>query len=210
MQLLGRLVIKNETKIAELLNAEHTGRLGTLDESGFPQIVPMNFAFVEGSIYMHSHTRGEKLDNIARDSRAGFEVDHEFEFLPSYFEDEHDASLADTLYASVVIKGRASLVHDRQEKCRALNALMSKYQPEGRYDPLTAQSGVLDDVAVIRLKPDSIRGKYKIGQHIRDEARKELALKILARNSPGAAKTLQVMGYEPDGDGLRQVASPEW
>lgn len=210
MQLLGRLEMRDEKKIAELLDTEHTGRLATIDESGCPQIVPMNFAFLDGSIYMHSHTKGEKLDNIARNALAGFEVDREYEFLPSYFADEHDASLADTLYASVVIKGRAGIVEDAEEKCRALNALMSKYQPEGRYDPIRPHDGVLAAVAVIRIVPDSVRGKYKIGQHLRDQERVELGSKILARGSPGAEQTLRIMGLEIDGGQVRIASRPKW
>ena len=42
-------------------------------------------------------TQKEKnLDNVRRNPRVGFEVDRELEFLPSYFEDPKDASLADT------------------------------------------------------------------------------------------------------------------
>ena len=46
---------------------------------------------------MHSHRRGEKLENIKRNDKVGFEVDRSLEFLPSYFFDPTDASLADTL-----------------------------------------------------------------------------------------------------------------
>ena len=108
MQLLGKLEIKSPERIARFLNTEHVGRIATMDERGYPQVIPMNFVFLDGFIYLHSHIRGEKLDNIRRNPKAGFEVDRELEFLPSYFEDPHDASLADTLYVSVVIKGTAS------------------------------------------------------------------------------------------------------
>ncbi|GFN40620.1 MAG: hypothetical protein YK1309IOTA_2130001, partial [Marine Group I thaumarchaeote] len=136
MQLLGRLEIKSKEKIKEFLDLEHVGRIASIDENGFPQIIPMNFVFLNDAIYMHSHTKGEKLDNIRRNEKVGFEVDRELEFLPSYFEDPKDASLADTLYISVVVKGTGSIVEDRNEKTLALNGLMKKYQPEGRYDPL--------------------------------------------------------------------------
>ena len=97
MQLLGRLEIKSQEKITQFLNEEHVGRIASLDKDGFPQIIPMNFAFVNGVIYMHSHTRGEKLDNIKTNPKVGFEVDRELEFLPSYFSSPTDASQADTL-----------------------------------------------------------------------------------------------------------------
>ena len=82
----------------------------------------------------------------------GFEVDRELEFLPSYFEDPKNASLADTLYISIVVKGIASIVTDREEKTLALNGLMKKYQPEGGYDPITSEMRVLDGVAVFLSK----------------------------------------------------------
>ncbi|EPA04617.1 pyridoxamine 5'-phosphate oxidase family protein, partial [Candidatus Nitrosarchaeum limnium] len=136
MQLVGILQIKSTRKIQEFLNQEHVGRISSIDDNGYPQIIPMNFVYIDNCIYMHSHTKGEKIENIHRNNKVGFEVDRELEFLPSYFEDPKDASLADTLYISVVIKGKASLVTDKEEKTLALNGLMEKYQPEGRYEPL--------------------------------------------------------------------------
>ena len=125
----------------------------------------MNFVFLNDVIYMHSHTRGEKLENIKRNDRVGFEVDRELEFLPSYFEDPKNASLADTLYISVVIKGKGVIVDDKKEKTFALNGLMEKYQPEGRYEPISPEMDVVDEVAIIKVIPDTLKGKYKIGQN---------------------------------------------
>ena len=80
MKLLGKLEMRSPRRIAEFLEAEHVGRIATIDENGYPQVIPMNFAFVGGFVYMHSHVRGEKLDNIRRNEMAGFEVDRELEF----------------------------------------------------------------------------------------------------------------------------------
>ena len=210
MQLLGRLEIKSKQKIKEFLDVEHVGRIASIDEKGYPQIIPMNFVFLNDAIYMHSHTKGEKLNNIRRNQKVGFEVDRELEFLPSYFEDPKDASLADTLYISVVIKGNASIVQNNNEKTLALNGLMKKYQPEGNYDPLTPDMQVLDEVAIIKITPDSIRGKYKIGQNLRKDERVDLANKIKERNTPSAKDTLKIMGFEITKDGLKMFDEPIW
>ena len=210
MQLVGILQIKSKEKIAQFLNSEHVGRIASVDENGFPQVIPMNFVFLNDAIYMHSHTKGEKLDNIRNNSKVGFEVDRELEFLPSYFEDPKDASLADTLYISVIIKGNGLIIEDRSEKTVALNALMQKYQPEGKYEPLTSQMQVVDEVAIIKVIPNSITGKYKIGQNLRPEDRIELAKRIFERNSPTAINTLKVMGFEVTQDGLKMVDEPVW
>ena len=210
MQLVGRLQIQSKEKIAEFLNQEHVGRIATMDSNGYPQIIPMNFVFFNNAIYMHSHTKGEKLENIKTNPKSGFEVDRELEFLPSYFSSPTDASQADTLYISVVIKGESVLVQDQGEKTLALNALMQKYQPEGQYEPLQPDMDVLNYVAVIKVLPEEINGKYKIGQHMNPSSRMELAQKILLRNTSTAKQTLKTMGFEVTAEGLKMVDEPVW
>ena len=195
MQLLGKLEIKSKEKIIEFLNSESTGRIASIDANGFPQIIPMNFVFIKDVIYMHSHIRGEKLENIKRNGKVGFEVDRSLEFLPSYFFDPTDASLADTLYISVVMKGICTIVEDKEEKTLALNGLMKKYQPEGGYEPMNPQMEVLNEVAVIKIIPNTMRGKYKIGQTLKHEEKLELAENIFKRNSKTARNTLEMMGF---------------
>jgi len=210
MQLVGKLQIRSFEKIKEFLHEEHVGRISSIDENGFPQTIPMNFVFLNDVIYMHSHVKGEKLDNISRNNKVGFESDRELEFLPSYFDDPNDASLADTLYISVVIKGIGSIVTDREEKTLALNELIAKYQPEGQYDPIKSDMQVLDAVTVIKVTPETIHGKYKIGQNMNPADRMDLAQKILKRDSPSAKQTLKIMGFEVTDDGLRMVDEPVW
>jgi len=210
LQLVGKLQIRSFEKIKEFLNEEHVGRISSIDKNGFPQIIPMNFVFLNDVIYLHSHVKGEKLDNISRNNKVGFEADRELEFLPSYFEDPYDASLADTLYISVVIKGIGSFVIDRKEKTLALNGLMEKYQPEGQYDPIKSDMQVLDIVTVLKITPQSIHGKYKIGQNMNSADRLDLAQKILKRNSSSAKQTLKIMGFEETDDGLRMIDEPVW
>jgi len=210
VQLLGRLEIKSKEKIIEFLNQQETGRVSSIDKDGFPQIIPMNFVYANDAIYMHSHPKGEKLENISKNPKVGFEVDQSLEFLPSYFTSPTDASQADTLYISVVIKGKASLVSDPKEKTMALNELMKKYQPEGGYEKLTPDMGVIEEVAIIKVVPVTMRGKYKIGQHWDKKTRLEIAKKILERNSPTAQNTIKMMGVTKTKDGLQVSEERNW
>ena len=210
MQLVGKLIIKSKNKIIKFLSEESTGRISSIDKEGFPQIIPMNFVFLDNSVYMHSHIRGEKIENIKRNSKVGFEVDRNLEFLPSYFSDPDDASLADTLYISVVIKGEAVLVEDRKEKVLALNGLMEKYQPEGQYTPMREDMDVLDATAVIKVTSKKMNGKYKIGQNMSKEEKIELATKILDKNSKTAKETVKIMGFVMKNDKLVMKEDVEW
>ena len=111
---------------------------------------------------------------------------------------------------SVVIKGEAEIVGNRKEKVLALNGLMKKYQPEGNYEPMNENMEVLDAVAVIKVIPKEMNGKYKIGQHMSSNDRMVLAKKILQRNSPTAQTTLKIMGFEVIDGGLRMIDEPKW
>ena len=212
MQLIKKYEIQSKHKMIEFLNEQPVGRVASLDGSGYPQVIPMNFVYHDGAVYMHSHPFGEKLDNIRRNPNVGFEVDQHICFLPSYFFHPTDASQADTLYISVVIKGKAELVHGNEEKALALNALMEKYQKEGRYEALVADMPSVHEVAIIKVIPRDIRGKYKIGQHWTRPYRLKMARNILEREGrENARPILRIMGIDiiAGEESLQVIEEPE-
>ncbi len=212
MQLVKKYEIQSKHKMVEFLNSQPVGRIASLDGNGYPQVIPMNFVYYGGVIYMHSHPFGEKLDNIRRNPNVGFEVDQHVCFLPSYYFHMTDASQADTLYISVVVKGKAEIVHRNEEKAQALNALMEKYQKEGRYQALDASMPSVHEVAIIKVIPRDMRGKYKIGQHWARAYRLKMARNIIEREGLEIARPiLQIMGIDitADGSSLYVKEEPE-
>lgn len=202
MQLLKKYEIRSKDRIIEFLNSQPAGRIASIDKNGFPQVIPMNFVYAFDAIYMHSHPFGEKLDNIRRNSNVGFEVDRHVCFLPSYYFHPRDASQADTLYISVIIKGKAEIVQDNEQKARALNALMEKYQKEGRYEALDADTPTVHEVAILKVTPLDMRGKYKIGQHWSRPYRLKMARNIVEREDLATARSvLAIMGIEIGANG---------
>ena len=213
MQLTNRFQIKSEHRIIDFLNSQPVGRICSIDINGFPQVIPMNFVFVNAqhemkmnkhstpinsdAVYMHSHPFGEKIENIKRNSKVGFEVDQHVCFLPSYYFHPTDASQADTLYISVVIKGNAFMIDNPIEKAFALNMLMRKYQIEGIYESLNQSMRSVRAVSVIKVVPQEIRGKYKIGQHWTPNYRLKIAEKIKRREGIiNSRQILNIMGLE--------------
>lgn len=206
MQLVKKYEIQSKQKIIDFLNSQPAGRLASIDKNDYPQVIPMNFVYADGAIYMHSYPFGEKLDNIRRNPNVGFEVDQHICFLPSYYFHPTDASQADTLYISVVIKGRAEIVEDAEEKARALNALMEKYQKEGRYKVLDANMPVVREVAIIRVIASDMRGKYKIGQHWAPAYRLKMARNIVKREGlENALPILAIMGISAKADNSLEI-----
>ncbi len=206
MQLVKKYEIQSKDMIKQFLNSQPVGRIASLDRNGFPQIIPMNFVYQNDAIYMHSHPFGEKLENIRRNPDVGFEADRHICFLPSYYFHPTDASQADTLYISVVIKGKAEIVDSMDEKAIALNALMEKYQKEGRYEVLDAYTPSVREVAVIKVIPSDMRGKYKIGQQWSRPYRLRMARNIIKREGlKNAEDIVRLMGIEITNNGLDLV-----
>jgi uncharacterized protein len=171
----------HDRKIMEgLLAGAPVGRLGTIGRDGCPMIKPVNFVHHRGGIYFHSALEGEKIDAIRRDGRVCFEID-----LPiAYVKSTGMPCKADYLYQSVIIKGKAHILSDRDEGVSALRALMEKYQPEGGYGNFPAEKLAL--TAVVRIDIDEITGKQDLGK----ESEREAVLQIL-RHRPLPAVVLE-------------------
>ncbi|MDG7050792.1 MAG: pyridoxamine 5'-phosphate oxidase family protein, partial [Nitrososphaerota archaeon] len=69
---------------------------------------------------------------------------------------------------------------------------------------------VIDEVTIIKVMPKTMRGKYKIGQHMDKTTRTEIAKKILEKNSPTARQTIQAMGFDIIENDVRLVRDPTW
>jgi nitroimidazol reductase NimA-like FMN-containing flavoprotein (pyridoxamine 5'-phosphate oxidase superfamily) len=149
--------IKDPAVITDLFTQSHVGRLGTIGADGSPMIKPLNFVYLDGDIYFHSAREGEKMDDMKRDARVCFEID-----LPlGYVRNDKSPCRAGYRYRSVIVKGRALTVEDRETKLRVLAALMEKYQPEGGYGPIPEDKLAL--TAVVRIIIHRVSGKEDPG-----------------------------------------------
>ena len=150
--------IKDQSAIADLLHQCSIGRLGTAGNDGYPMVKPLNFAYHDGRIYFHTAKEGEKIDDIRRDNRVCFEVD-----LPiAYVRGNENPCNAEYLYRSVIIRGRAHIITDSQEKIFALQKLMEKYQPEGGYGEFPGEK--LAITGIVRIDIEAMTGKEDLGK----------------------------------------------
>jgi hypothetical protein len=113
------------------------------------------------------------------------------------------------LYISVVIKGKASIVTDNREKAFAMNAMMQKYQAEGGYTRLAEGMKSIQHLTVIKINPEIITGKYKIGQEWTAKYKSNIARKIIEREGIGRAKeVLEQMKIKILADGDVEITDP--
>lgn len=129
-------------------------RLG-LCRDGKPYVVPLNFAWqVRGGqlfIYAHSAAKGVKLDIIAQNPQACFEVDCAYQTLTHAEPCEWSAA-----YQSVIGEGLVRLLDDPAAKAAALDLLMQRYGFSGKPGYSAAQ---VRAVAVLEFAVSHICGK---------------------------------------------------
>jgi hypothetical protein len=83
---------------------------------------------------------------------------------------------------------------------------MEKYQKEGKYEALDAEMPVLEEVAIIKVTPKDMRGKYKVGQHWARPYRLKMAKKIIDREGlDNARPVLAIMAVEIAADGSLEI-----
>lgn len=184
-------------QMEKLLEEATHGFLGLTGPDGWPRVVPLNYVTLDGKLYFHGATEGEKMDSLAADDRVTFVVVEDFSLVPSYFRDPKFACPATQYYKAVAIRGRARIVEGADEKARALQALMEKLQPEGGYVPITASEPMyrksLRTTAVVAIEIERMTAKFKFGQNLPASKREEVADQLTARGCPIDHRTVAEM-----------------
>ncbi|MBI3794612.1 MAG: pyridoxamine 5'-phosphate oxidase family protein [Nitrospinae bacterium] len=164
------------------------GELGITDSSGFPRVIPVNFAWHEGAVYFHGAGSGEKFELLTNGPKVTFMAYLTYSSVPSYWRSPKYACPASIYYKSAYIKGRGSLVENPAEKADALNVIMQKYQPEGGYSQISADDPLykngLAETAVFKILPETAEVKNKMGQNLPPETKKTIIEKLVERGTP--------------------------
>lgn len=186
-------VVTDQDVLERWLHEAVVGRLATVDEDGYPVIKPVNFVYHDGSIYFHGASAGEKLDDIARCDRVGFEVDHVIAVTPP----PERGCQTHCLYRSVIIRGRARVLvaaEDAATKRRALELLIAKHS-----DASAAMSeAAIQETAVVEIRVEHMTGKEDLGQRWSPERKRAVARLLVARDGDSAREAVEALGLAWD------------
>lgn len=189
--------VENKEETEAFLREKHDGVLTFRGTDGWPKAVPLNYVYHEGAVYFHGSKLGEKMSGLSEDPRAEFVVFQAHAFIPSYFTDPVMACPATVFFRSVRFRGIVHQVEDAEEKADALGALLGKMQPEGGHAPIDPRdpkyASQLRGVAVLRLDPELVTGKFKFGQNLSEKKIGGVLSGLETRGLPGDAETLEII-----------------
>ncbi|WP_319507773.1 pyridoxamine 5'-phosphate oxidase family protein [uncultured Methanolobus sp.] len=144
-------IIVDEDMILTILHEAIVCRIG-LCKNNVPYVVPMNFAYHDNAIYLHSARTGKKLAIINANPHVCFEMEYKAEVSPA-----HTSCGWSMKYYSIIGWGDSALVTDKGDKTKALNLLMEKYAGEKK---TSYNDAVLDKVAIVRINITEMTGKF--------------------------------------------------
>ena len=127
------------------------GVLSTVGADGWPYGVPVNYAVMDGAIYIHCAKEGHKLDNIRYCDKVCFTAVTRADILSAEFS---------TDFESAVAYGRASET-DADEKTLALLAIIAKYSPEHRSAGEAYVRRAAEEAHMLRIDVEHITGKAR-------------------------------------------------
>ncbi|MDR1809194.1 MAG: pyridoxamine 5'-phosphate oxidase family protein [Prevotella sp.] len=120
------ITIETEEKaqIEEIIRKCKVCHVGLIDAQGLPYVVPMNFGYAEGIIYLHSAPSGRKIDA----ARANPQVCITFSTAAELaYQHEEVACSYRMKGGSVICRGQAVFEENYEEKVKALDCIMRQY-----------------------------------------------------------------------------------
>ncbi|WP_242346372.1 GNAT family N-acetyltransferase [Anaeromyxobacter terrae] len=169
--------------------------LATTTPDGAPVLRAIDAAVLEDGVFFHGAHAGEKATCLGRPAVVSAEevVAH----VPSWMADPVRACPATTLFRSVQVHGTLTAVEDPAVKARALEALMRRWQPEGRYQPIDAHDplyrGELAGVRVFSVPLERVDGKWKLLQNRAPQEIERVLLGLWERGAPGDAEAIEAI-----------------
>lgn len=115
----------------------------------YPYVLPLNFVWLDGRIYLHCGFTGRKLDLLRQDGRVGFAAALDVTIV---------RERSTTWYKSVSGCGHIRIVEDTEEKRRALDALSLRYAARC---PRPAPEAMLRRANVLCIDVENISGKER-------------------------------------------------
>ncbi len=126
--------------------------VGFADTDGTPYVLPMNFGYNDGNIYLHSGPEGSHLEILKRNNKlcitfcTGDKLVYQHADVACSYSMRSD---------SVICRGSVVFIDDIDEKAKAMNTMMSHFTDK----PFTYSLPAITNVKVWKIEVESFNTK---------------------------------------------------
>lgn len=143
--------ITNQAEIEAILKKAFVCHLGLADGDQ-PYVVPMNYGYEDGHIYLHGADEGRKIDILKKNDKVCFEMEL---FQSEIIKGGDQPCDWGTAFRSVIGFGTARLLETAEDKIKALNVILKAHDDRS----FTFPEEMLKMTAVIDITIREMTGK---------------------------------------------------
>lgn len=118
------ITITDPAEIKEIINKCPYCTVGLMDTEGNPYVIPMNFVYEDGVVYLHSGPEGSKLEMAVRHPKVciNFCEGHDLVYMHKQIACSYSMKSR-----SVMCRGNVRFIEDMDEKRHVLSLMMRQY-----------------------------------------------------------------------------------
>jgi nitroimidazol reductase NimA-like FMN-containing flavoprotein (pyridoxamine 5'-phosphate oxidase superfamily) len=146
-------ILQHREQKEEIIRRCQVCNVAMVDADNHPYVLPFNFAYEDGVLYLHSAPEGRKIDILQKHPSVcvSFSTDYEM-----YHQNENVACSYSMRYKSVLLYGKVSFIDDLEEKKAVLNRIMGHYTQK---DEFTYSLPALKNVKIFKVIISQMDGR---------------------------------------------------
>ncbi len=142
-----------QEEIDQIINGSIVCHIGLIDKEGLPYVLPFNFAYTKGRLFIHSSPEGKKIEawKINPKVCVAFSTDYQMRI-----QNEKVACSYSMRYRSVLVHGEIVDIPNYDDKIEVLNFVMDKYAQKVDF---TYSKPSVENVKVMEVKINRVEGR---------------------------------------------------
>ncbi|MFV0396935.1 MAG: pyridoxamine 5'-phosphate oxidase family protein [Bacteroidales bacterium] len=146
------IILTKREEMEQILLQSKICYVGMITSEGEPYVLPMNFGYAEGTLYLHSAKEGKHIETLRHNSRVCVTICPSAELK---YQSVDVACSYSMKTASVMCHGHVEFVEDNDQKTAAFDIIMKNYSER----TFTYSAPALANVAVWKIKVEEMTAK---------------------------------------------------
>ncbi len=148
-------MISSDEELLAVINQCKVCHVSMIDVENKPYVLPFNFAYQSGILYLHCGREGKKNEALRKNPLVcvAFTVEKDL-----YVQSKELGCSYSMMFESVLLFGEAEEVNDFDEKTEILHRIMHKYTPNRDYSFARPS---IENVFCYKIKPTKISGRKR-------------------------------------------------
>jgi len=144
--------ISKPEEIDQIINKCQVCHLSMVGPDNEPYILPMNFGYRDGIVYLHSSQHGKKMDILRQNPKVvlAFSTDY---FLR--YQNEEVACSYSMKYRSILVYGHVEFIEDADAKKDVMNVIMQHYTGKD----FSYNMPAIREVCIYKVIPSQVTGR---------------------------------------------------